>query len=211
VPQLITLARLRAGVQETIEELVTWFVGKPRLFQLARPEQQIQFELATRVRERIRAEAANRSWDRLFFDATPFNVVDDGARRPPPIFVDTRQLFGVLNHKREPTAPDVAIAVHVLRGAPEQLSFDANGVPTGQPWVPVNMRAQGMWVEQRVAQFERLSHECCDGALLAIYANDTGRRTAVDARDIASWASWQKPVADVWWAVRHFRAKVPPR
>lgn len=208
MPQLITLARLRDGVQETLDDLSAWFVAKPRLFRLARPEQQIQFELAARVRDKVREMAANPSWDRLFFDATPPGLVEDGAGRPPPIFVDTRQLFGVVNaQQREPTAPDVAIAVHVLRGAPETLTLDADGAPTSQPWIPTNLRTQGLWLEQRVLQFERLARECCDGVLLAIYTNDSARRTAVDAREIASWASWQKPVRNLWWAVRYFRAK----
>src|SRR5439155_19460704 len=59
VPNVLTLPALREVVDSAISELASWFVAKPRIFDMARPEQQIQFELASRLRERLRERTAN--------------------------------------------------------------------------------------------------------------------------------------------------------
>jgi hypothetical protein len=210
MPNLLTLAGLRDVVQECIDGLPQWFVGKPRILSLSHPEQQISFELAVRLRERLRAATNNPTWDRLHFDGASVSPVSrsDLSMRPPPIFVDSRQLFGLASSReRTPAEPDIAIAVHVLRAAPPTLEFDDNGNPLRGAWLPVPMRVQGLLLEERVAQLERLSLQCCDGSVLVLYANESRRRTAVDTREVASWAAWQTPLDTLWWTVRHFRAK----
>jgi hypothetical protein len=208
MPNLLTLQQLRDVVQASVEELAAWCVAKPRLFELPRPEQQIQFELGARLRETLRARVGNPAWDRLYFDAgDPFPNVP-GALARPPIFVDTRQLFGIVGtDTRTATGPDLAIAVHVLRSNRQVLELDENGIPTQQAYLPRSLLAEGGVLEERVAQFERLSRALTDGVLLVIYSNEARRRTAVDTRDIASWASWQTPLDTLFWTVRHFRAK----
>ena len=209
MPNLLTLSQLRDLVQECIEDVTAWCVAKPRLFELPRPEQQIQFELAYRLREAVRKRSANGSWDRLYFDAADPSAMPVGSSAArPPIFIDTRQLFGAVGSgSRSPTEPDVALAVHVLRSAKQSLELDENGAPTHQAWLPRSLLADGVELDERVAQFERLSRSCCDGALVVIYSNEARRRTAVDTREIASWASWQTPLDTLWWTVRHFRAR----
>jgi hypothetical protein len=209
VPNLITLQQLRDIVQSCIEDLAAWCVAKPRIFELQRPEQQVQFELAWRLREALRARAGNATWDRLYFDASdPLQSATFGTPSRPPIFVDTRQLFGVVGAgTRNAAEPDLALAVHVLRSSRQTLELDENGVPTEQAFLPRSLLAEGALLEERVAQFERLAHALCEGALIVVYSNDARRRTAVDTRDIASWASWQAPLDTLWWTVRHFRAK----
>jgi hypothetical protein len=210
MPKLLTLSQLRDTVQSTMEDLAAWCVAKPRLFELPRPELQIQFELGARLRETLRNRVGNPSWDRLYFDAgDPLPNVPSGVARAP-IFVDTRQLFGVVgtdNRDRTAAEPDLAIAVHVLRSSRPTLELDENGIPTQQTYLPRNLLTEGVVLEERVAHFERLSRALTDGALLVIYSNEARRRTAVDTRDIASWASWQTPLDTLWWTVRHFRAK----
>jgi hypothetical protein len=209
MPNLLTLPQLRDLVQAAVEDLAAWCVAKPRLFDLPRPEQQIQFELACRLRDSLRTRAANPSWDRLYFDASePAPHTSGLAASRPPIFVDTRQLFGTVSTGvRSATEPDIGLAVHVLRSSKSSLDLDENGVPLQQAWLPRSLLVEGAALEERVAQFERLSHSACDGVLVVIYANDARRRTAVDARVVASWASWQTPLDTLWWTMRHFRAK----
>jgi hypothetical protein len=209
MPNLLTLSQLRDVVQSCIEDLAAWCVAKPRLFALPRPEQQIQFELGARLRDTLRTRVGNPTWDRLYFDASdPLASTASGARSRPPIFVDTRQLFGVVGTETRTAAePDLALAVHVLRTSRQTLELDENGIPTQQAFLPRSLLAEGVILEERVAQLERLSHSLSDGALLVIYSNDAHRRTAVDTRDIVSWASWQTPLDTLWWTVRHFRAK----
>jgi hypothetical protein len=206
---LLTLAQLRETVQSSIDELAAWFVAKPRVFALARPAQQLQFELACRLRDRIRERTENPRWDRLHFDASDGPWASPAIpSAKPPILVDARQLFGAIAaDKRTATEPDVALAVHVLRAPPNSLDYDENGLPLRQAFAPDDLFRESVILEQRVGQFERLSHLNCDGALLVVYSNDARRRTAVDAREIASWASWQTPIDNVWWTARYFRAK----
>ena len=209
MPALLTLLQLREIVQLCIEDVATWCAGKPRLFEMPRPEQQIQFELASRLRQALRATAHNPSWDRLSFDASeaaPGALA--GARSRPPIFVDTRQLFGVTaTTGRSSNEPDLALAVHVLRSSPNSVDFDENGEPAKQTWAPRSLLADGALLEERVLQLDRLSRAGCDGSLFVVYSNEARRFTGVDAREIASWASWQTPSETMWWTVRHFRTK----
>jgi hypothetical protein len=65
----------------------------------------------------------------------------------------------------------------------------------------------GALLEERVAQFDRFSRANYDATLFVVYSNEARRRTAVDSRDVASWASWQTPLDTLWWTARHFRAK----
>jgi hypothetical protein len=209
MPNLLTLTQLRDLVQTTIEELAAWCVTKPRLFDLPRPEQQIQFELGARLRETLRERLGNEAWDRLFFDASdPSPAAIASVVSRPPIFIDTRQLFGTVGAAtRNAGEPDLALAVHVLRTNRERLELDENGVPTQQAFLPRSLLVESALLEERVMQLERLARVQADGVLFVIYSNEARRRTGVDTRDIASWASWQTPLDTLWWTVRHFRAK----
>jgi hypothetical protein len=208
VPNVLTLPGLREVVDSCIADLASWFVAKPRLFDLPRPEQQIQFELASRLRERLRERTANPTWDRLHYDAADTGAAHAATvAQRPPIYVDARQLYGSVSSPRSPAEPDLALAVHVVRSIRSEVEFDENGNPAGQTSLPLPISVAGSLVEQRVIEFDRLSHQACDCALLVIYSNDARRRTAIDKREVASWASWQAPLDTLWWTVRHFRAK----
>lgn len=208
MPNVLTLPALREVVDSCIADLATWFVAKPRLFDLPRPEQQIQFELAYRLRERLRERTNNPTWDRLHYDAADTGAAHAATvAQRPPIYVDARQLYGSVSSPRSPTEPDLALAVHVLRAVRAEIEFDENGNPSSQQSLPLPISVAGSLVEQRVTDFDRLSHNACDCALLVIYSNDARRRTAIDKREVASWASWQTPLDTLWWTVRHFRAK----
>jgi hypothetical protein len=209
MPTLLTLMQLRETVQACIEDIAAFCVGKPRLFDVPHPEQQIQFELACRLRESLRERTQNPTWDRLWFDASlPAPGALSMTSTRPPIYVDTRQLFGVLGATpRTPNEPDLGVAVHVLRSAPASLSLDENGAPSNQRWLPSDLLMEGALLEERVAQFDRLSRANCDATLFVVYSNDARRRTPVGSRDVASWASWQTPLDTLWWTARHFRAK----
>jgi len=208
MPNVLTLSSLRDVVDSCIEELASWFVAKPRLFDLPRPEQQIQFELACRLRDRLRERTSNATWDRLHYDAA-----DTGSAHAatvvqrPPIYVDARQLYGSVSTPRNAGEPDLALAVHVLRTVRKEVEFDENGNPAARAAIPLPIGVAGSLLEQRVTEFDRLSREACDCALLVIYSNEARRRTAIDKREVASWASWQTPLDTLWWTVRHFRAK----
>ena len=209
MPTLLTLTQLRETVQGCIDDIAAFCVAKPRLFELPRPEQQIQFELACRLRDALRERTENPAWDRLWFDASP--PASGALATPnvkPPIYVDTRQLFGILGTTpRTPNEPDLGVAVHVLRSSPSTLPFDENGAPSKQRWLPTNLIMEGALLEERVLQFDRLSRANCDATLFVVYSNEARRRTSVDSRDVASWASWQTPLDTLWWTARHFRAK----
>ena len=209
MPTLLTLLELRETVQACIDDIAAWCVGKPRLFDMPHPEQQIQFELACRLRDALRERTSNPTWDRLWFDASepaPGALAATSVR--PPVYVDTRQLFGVLGAApRTANEPDLGVAVHVLRSSPPTVAFDDNGVPSKQRWLPSNLLMEGALLEERVAQFDRLSRANCDATLFVVYSNEARRRTPVDSRDVASWASWQTPIDTLWWTARHFRAK----
>lgn len=206
--KVLTLPTLREIVDSCVEDLASWFVAKPRLFDLPRPEQQIQFELAARLRDRLREGTANPAWDRLHYDAADTGAAHAATvAQRPPIYVDARQLYGSLTSPRSAAEPDLALAVHVLRSIRKEVEFDENGNPTGHSSLPLPISVAGSLVEQRVIEFDRLSHQSCDCALLVIYSNDARRRTAIDKREVASWASWQTPLDTLWWTVRHFRAR----
>ena len=208
MPNLLTLVQLRELVQSTVDDLSVWFVAKPRLFASAHPEQQVQFELAARLRDQVRQTTNNATWDRLHFDASGASVPQGPGIAAVPIFVDTRQILGVVATKdRSAAEPDVAIAVHVLRTAERNVEYDDNANLVGRVAPPVNLFAQGALLDQRVDQLERLSHRGCDGTLVVVYSNEARRKSAVDSREVASWAAWQKPLDTLWWTVRHFRAK----
>ena len=210
--ETLTLQQLRDTVEESWKDLESWFVAKPRLFALPHPEQQIAFELAARLRDAIRQKTKNTRWDRLFFDgaalsAGAFTFAETIGRRPP-IYLDTRQIFGVLESRTPShTEPDAAIAVHVLRSSRENLTFDPDGRPKDQTWLPASLRSQGWLIEEQVRHLQQLADRACEGWLFAVYSNEARRVTAVDAREVASWASWQKPTDTLWWTSRHFRAK----
>lgn len=211
-PGFVTLQSLRDLVQGTWQEVAQWFVAKPRIFALPHPEQQILFEYAPRLRTAIRGAMGDANWDRLYFDASNTSLgtgsISHVIGRRPPLYIDTRRIFGLPEHgHRAITAPDIAIAVQVLRAAPALLELDDDGRPIAQRWMPTSLRLQGWLLDEHVSQLEELTPTPCDGFLFVIYNNEAGRRTTVDTRDIASWASWNQPSKSLWWASRHFRAK----
>jgi hypothetical protein len=119
---LLSLAQVRGLADGAWDEVTRWFGAKPGIFTLPHPEQQICFELGDRLRRAIRQMVQNNTWDRLYFDATTLTLeralIPLEGRRPP-IYVDTRQLFGLeANATRDHLAPDLAISVQVLRTAP---------------------------------------------------------------------------------------------
>jgi hypothetical protein len=209
-PEPVNVQSLRRVVEANWEDVTRWFTAKPRIFSLPHPEQQILFEYADRVRASIRRLCGNRSWDRLYFDGSSATLggypVAHSVTRRPPIYLDTRQLYGLTSGARDASAPDIAVAIQVLRSASELIDFDDDGRPRHQSWMPTNIRAQGKLLEEHVEQLDELSKGACDGFLFVIYSNDARRRTAVDLREVASWASWQSAGETLWWAARHFRA-----
>jgi hypothetical protein len=212
VQQLVNVQNLRRVVEATWEDLTRWFGAKPRIFALPNPEQQILFEYADRLRANIRSLCGNPSWDRLYFDSSSATLggypVAHLVTRRPPIYIDTRQLFGLTSGARDASAPDAAIAIQVLRSASELIDLDEDGRPRHQSWMPTNLRAQGKLLDEHVQQLEELAATgACDGYLFVIYSNEARRRTAVDLREVASWASWQPASDTLAWSSRHFRAK----
>jgi hypothetical protein len=209
--QVITQQGLRRLVEAAWEDVTRWFVAKPGVFALPRPEQQILFEYAERLRAGIRSLCVDPAWDRLYFDASSAGAGGDQlgqlAARRPPIYVDTRKLFGVTSPIREASSPDVAVAIHVLRSARATLELDDDGVPRHQTWVPVGIRIQGKLLEEQVAELAALAQGACDGYLFVVYSNEARRKSAVDLREVASWASWHQPGETLWWASRYFRAQ----
>lgn len=129
---VLTLAELRQAVSDTWSELVVWFSAKPRLFRLPRPEQQLNFELACRLRERIRRDSGQSRWDRLYLDGAACHLSEftqlETAGQGAPVYPDTHQLYGLGSRdRRDSQMPDLAIAVHVLRSAHEILDLDEDG------------------------------------------------------------------------------------
>jgi hypothetical protein len=211
-PTGLTLAQLRRVVQNSWEELVGWLLAKPRILELPHPEQQILFELGCRMRGTLRSLVGDVSWDRMVFDASSSTLGAhanaDAFGRRPPIYIDTRHLFGVGASERRTTAkPNLAVSVCVLRSCRAALEVDDDGRPKNQTFLPTSVRTQGWLLEEHVRQLEELELEPCDGFLFVVYSNSARRRTAVDTREVASWASWQTPSDTLWWASRHFRAK----
>jgi hypothetical protein len=209
-----TLASIRGVVDGVWHEVSRWLLQKPRVFSLAHPEQQILFEFASRLREALRQASGQPRWDRLYFDGSSISLgsgsVSHVVGRRPPIFVDTRRLLGLQDTSpRSAANADIAVSLQVLRAPPAQLDLDEDGRPRSQRWMPVSLRVQGFLLEEHVAELERLTASPCDGTLIVIYSNETGRRTAVDSREIVSWASWHQPAPTFWWSSRHFRAREP--
>ena len=207
----LTLIQLRQAVSSTWEEIAAWLVAKPRICRLPHPEQQIQFEYAVRLREKLRASTGLEGWDRLYFDGTTTSLVCQSSlipRQRAPLYLDTRQLLGGAGGERTESQPDVAIALQVLRSSAELLTLDGDGRPREQAWLPTSLRAQGWLLEEHVKRLDQLATRCCDGFLFVVYYNEARRSTSVDQRQVASWASWHKPTDTLWWASRHFRAKV---
>ena len=211
-PTTLNLPQLRRVVDNTWEEVTSWLLSKPRILALPHPEQQILFELGCRLRDTLRSLTSNGAWDRLYFDGSSSTLgahaIADAVGRHPPIYIDTRQLFQIQSSRqRRVDEPDVAVAVHVLRSCNEILDLDDDGRPRHQSWLPTNLRAQGWILEEHVRQLTDLAAESCDGFLFVVYSNEARRRTSVDLREVASWASWHQPTETLWWASRHFRAK----
>ncbi|MFO0564194.1 MAG: hypothetical protein U0263_00955 [Polyangiaceae bacterium] len=207
----IGLNQLRGIVEGTWEEVTRWIAAKPGVFTLPHPEQQLLFEYADRLRRAIRHLVQNHNWDRLYFDATTVTLeralMPLGERRAP-IYVDTRQLFGIPNPApRDASAPDVAISIQVLRAAPAELDLDDDGRPRRLAYVPTSLRHQGWLLEEHVQHLEALAQNSCEGFLFVLYSNEARRRSVVDLREVASWASWHRPLETLWWTTRHFRAK----
>ncbi len=207
----LSLTQVRNIVEGTWDEVTRWFSAKPGIFTLPHPEQQILFEFADRLRRAIRHVVQNHSWDRMYFDATTVTferVPMPLDERRAPIYVDTRQLFGIPNPApRDDRAPDIAVVIQVLRSAPENLELDDDARPRRIAFSPTSLRLQGWLLEEHVQHLEQLSQNACEGFLFVVYTNDAHRRSAVDLREVASWASWQRPTETLWWATRHFRAK----
>lgn len=208
----VSLNQLRHIVEGTWEEVARWFGAKPGIFTLPHPEQQLLFEYADRLRRAIRHLVGNHNWDRLYFDATTISLsctpLPAAIGRRPPIYVDTRQLFGLSQHaQRDASTPDLAVGLQILRSSTELLELDDDGRPRRQSWTPSSIRLQGWLLEEHVRHLEDLCANACEGFLFVVYSNEARRRTAVDSREVASWASWHQPTETLWWTARHFRAK----
>jgi hypothetical protein len=202
----LSLAQVRQMVDGTWDEVARWFSAKPGIFTLPHPEQQVLFEMADRLRRAFRHAIQNHTWDRLYFDASGLTLesapLPFAIGRRPPIYVDTRQLLGVpTGAPRDPGAPDVAVALQVLRSAPEMLELDDDARPRRQNWTPQSVRVQGWFLEEQVRQLEELSQAACEGFLFVIYSNEAHRKSAVDLREVASCSE------TLWWAARRFRAR----
>jgi len=210
---VLSVAELRQIVTDSWTEVALWFANKPRVFRLPRPEQQLNFELATRIRERIRRDAALPHWDRLYFDgaacllseSTHIEAVGHGV----PIYIDAHQLYGLNSRDRRDAhqMPDLAIAVHVLRSAHELLDVDEDGRPRHQNFLPQSLRVQGWKLEQQVQAFEQMAEQEVASFLYVIYSNQAQRQTVVEKREVASWAAWTEVDASLWWASRFFRQR----
>ena len=212
VMSVLTFADLRQAVADTWSEAVEWFAAKPRVFRLPRPEQQINFELACRLRERLRRDSGQSSWDRLYFDgatcalseSTHLEAVGHGV----PIYVDAQRMYGLGSRDRRDThMPDLALAVHVLRSAHELLDMDEDGRPRHQNFIPQSMRVQGWKLEEQVRTFEQMAEQEVASFLFVVYSNQAQRQTVVEKREVASWAAWTEVDSTLWWASRFFRQR----
>lgn len=211
----LTPKQLRRVVERTWLELLPWLGQRSKLFELPHPEQQVLFELGFRLRENIRSLSSDASWDRLYFDASTasdqrtlaYKLTD----RRPQLHVETRRLLGVAAASRE--HPDLAIELAVLRSAPELIDYDDDGHPRHQRWSPLSMLAQGKSLDDSAAYLTQLSRQGVEGFLFVLYSNLAKRRTSVDTRSVASWASWLSvevdgaPVSGLTWASRHFKPR----
>jgi len=212
VMTVLTLAELRQAVTDSWEDVVVWFSAKPRVFRLPRPEQQINFELGCRLRERLRRDSGQSRWDRLYFDgaacslseATHLEAVGHGV----PIYVDAHRLYGMGSRDhRDSHMPDLAVAVHVLRSVHELLDMDEDGRPRHQNFIPQSMRVQGWKLEEQVRTFEQMAEQEVASFLFVVYSNQAQRQTAVEKREVASWAAWTEVDATLWCASRFFRQR----
>jgi hypothetical protein len=209
---VLSFSDLRQTVTDTWDELVPWFKGKPRLFRLPRPEQQLSFEFACRLRELIRKRSDLARWDRLFFDGACCDPSEmsqlSGVGYGLPIYVDAHQLYGVSQRdRRDHSQPDIAIAVHVLRAAHELLDLDEDGCPRHQDYLPRSMHIQGCQLEEQVRALEHKSGQDVAGYIFVVYSNQAQRKTAVERRDVASWAAWTEEDPTLWWTSRFFRQR----
>ena len=195
---------------ETWGDLVVWFSAKPRLFRLPRPEQQVNFELACRLRERLRRDADLPHWDRLYFDGVSCHLTEathsEAVGHSVPIYLDAYHLFGS-RERRDESMPDIAIAVHVLRSSHELLDIDEDGRPRHQNFLPQSMAVQGWQVDEQVRAFETMAEQEVASFLFVIYSNQARRTTAVEKRDVASWAAWNEVDPTLWWCSRYFRQR----
>ena len=205
----LTLTQLRRIVLTTWDQLAGHCHRHRRLVKLPRPEQQLLFEYTMRLREALQSAAGAPDWNRYVFDAsaaspTVLPLAENIGR--PHLLLDPRRLLGRdMRERRSATAPDVAVCVHVLRTAPAVIETDANGRPRSP--LPPDLRAQGRLLSENVNLLERLSQNACDGFLFVLYFNPYGRRSDVDRREIASWASWNVFNDTLWATSRHFRAR----
>jgi hypothetical protein len=206
----LTLADLRRAVEATWQDIISWCARKERIFDLNRPEQQILFELAVRLRDTLRQLSGLPSWDRLFFDAAAAGHFLAAEWDRAPIRLDARQLCARPDGIPPSGCVDIAIAVEVLRASNQVIEFDADGRPRNQRWIPQSLTTQGRNVETRVRTFEDLSEARCEGYLFVLYSNRSGRRTPLEMRQVASWATWHQASGTLLWASRHFRAKDAP-
>lgn len=206
----LTLADVRRAVEATWQDIVHWCAPKERIFDLSRPEQQIVFEFAARLRDTLRRLSGLPGWDRLFFDAARAGPFLAAGVDLAPIRLDTRQLLARPDGVSSSSCVDIAIAVEVLRASNQVIEFDADGMPRHQRWIPQSLTSQGRDLDTRVRTFEALSETRCEGYLFVLYSNRSGRRTPVDARQVASWATWHQASGTLLWASRHFRAKDAP-
>jgi hypothetical protein len=207
---VLSVAELRQIVTDCWSEVVVWFTTKPRVFRLPRPEQQLNFELATRIRERIRRDAGKPQWDRLYFDGVACTLSEsthiEAVGHSVPIYIDAHQLYGLGSRdRRDPLMPDLAISVNVLRSAHELLDLDEDGRPRHQNYLPQSMRVQGWKLEQQVQAFEQMAEQEVASFLFVVYTNQVQRQTVVEKREVASWAVWTEVDSTLWWASRFFR------
>lgn len=201
----LTLADLRHAVDATWQETLGWCVRKERIFDLPRPEQQVLFELGTRLRDTLRRRAGLGSWDRLFFNAAAASAGAEDQLESAPIYIDPRQLCA--GQEAASACIDIVVSVEVLRGCDPVVEFDPNGQPRHQRWVPRSLLSQGRVVDSRARAFEHLSEARCEGFLFVLYSNRSGRQTSVDTRQVVSWATWRQAGPTLFWASRHFRAR----
>jgi hypothetical protein len=200
-------SEVRNLIQECWAHVLARLAVRPHLADLRRPEQQLLFEFATGLRRAVRHTAESPSWDGLVVDGLA--MTDFLDVEPPlqgaPILLRTEGLLAT--EAGQLAAGDIALAIHVLRAAPELLDFDEAGCPRHQLWTPTPMAVQGRLLEQRVAWCEAISEAGHEAWLGVVYFSVSGRRTGVESRQIASWASWQNITPTTLASSRRFRSR----
>jgi len=203
----LTPAELRNVVQESWTHLLARLAVRPHLAELRRPEQQLLFEFAAGLRRAVRHATAEPAWDGIVVDGAV--MTEFLTEEPPilgaPILLRTEGLLA--RDADQVISGDFALALHVLRAPRELLDFDDNGCPRHQTWLPVPMLAQGRVLEQRVEWCEALAESGHEAWLGVIHFSVPGRRTAIESRQIASWASWQSVSAAISATSRRFRSR----